>query len=445
MKTGQAPAHEAIAIDSPAGGEEWSAGSVHRIVWQTFDIDGVSQDMRVEYSTDGGRNWQVVAERTENARVQGLSMLAPRPNVGQFLWTVPDEVSGRCRVRVAFADAPQINAESETDFAVVPRPDTPRYRWTQVTEDAGWPARDGAGALVYEDKMWLIGGWNPRAHIFPRRCNNDVWSSADGAHWEEVKPGTFGTDDFDPESEWEGRHCAGYVVFKDKMWIVGGDANQGHYQPDVWTSTDGANWTRVADDVPWGQRMMHYTVVFRDKIWVLGGQTSRNAPVDKPAIYNDVWNSPDGINWTRVLEEAPWEPRGVICGHAVFNNRIWLLGGGSCAARPLPRLYHTDIWSSADGENWERHVEFAPWFPRIWHKVAVFDGKLWVLAGSHGGFGRDRNDVWYSSDGVNWYELPDTPWIPRHAGSVYVYQDALWIMGGRTGEIPEVWKLNKED
>jgi hypothetical protein len=43
------------------------------------------------------------------------------------------------------------------------------------------------------------------------------------------------------------------------------------------------------------------------------------------------------------------------------------------------RLYYNDVWSSADGSNWVRHIEHAPWCPRSYHDVAVFDNKLWVL------------------------------------------------------------------
>ena len=35
-----------------------------------------------------------------------------------------------------------------------------RYAWTPVALEAPFAPRDGAGALVYQDRMWLIGGWN---------------------------------------------------------------------------------------------------------------------------------------------------------------------------------------------------------------------------------------------------------------------------------------------
>ena len=122
------------------------------------------------------------------------------------------------------------------------------YKWVCVNDKAPFAPRDGAGALTYKGNMYLIGGWNPlekdRA-FFPKICNNEVWRSADGKEWTCIKPGTFGTDAFDPNTDWEGRHTAGYGVFKDKMWIIAGDCNQKHYQPDIWNSSDGKTWTQV--------------------------------------------------------------------------------------------------------------------------------------------------------------------------------------------------------
>jgi len=55
----------------------------------------------------------------------------------------------------------------------------------------------------------------------------------------------------------------------------------------------------------------------------------------------------------------------------------------------------------------------------------------------------NRNDVWYSADGVQWTELPDTPWAPRHAASVFVHDDALWVVTRNNLE-PDVWKLVRQ-
>ena len=141
--------------------------------------------------------------------------------------------------------------------------EVPQYEWKKITMTAEFAPRDGAGALSYKGKMWLIGGWNPigkHRKFFPRICNNEVWSSPDGTKWTLVKENSFKDRKFDPKADWEGRHTAGYAVFRDRMWIIGGDANQGNYQNDVWSSQDGKSWKLVNADVPWGPRALHYTV-----------------------------------------------------------------------------------------------------------------------------------------------------------------------------------------
>lgn len=307
------------------------------------------------------------------------------------------------------------------------------YEWTCITEDAAFAGRDGAGALVFNGRMWLLGGWNPNDKVnFPRICNSEVWSSVDGAEWTLENP----------QAPWEGRHCAGYVVHQGRMWIVGGDANQGHYQNDVWSSADGVNWDMVTDSIPWGPRILHFTFAFDGNIWIMGGQTSPQfAPADEK-FYTDVWCSPDGVNWTCVTDNVPWPSRGMSGGSVVFQDRMWILGGGTYDTPTTPeRLYYNDVWSTADGVNWQQHVETAAWEARQYHDVAVFDGNMWVLDGCRRPTG-NRNDVWYSSDGVDWQELPDTPWAPRHAASVFAHDDALWMVAGNN-MFPDVWKLTR--
>ncbi len=302
------------------------------------------------------------------------------------------------------------------------------YEWRQVHRSAPFAPRDGAGALVFDGRMWLLGGWNPQDKIhFPQTCNSEVWSSPDGLEWTLVNP----------RAPWEGRHTAGYVVHRDRMWIVGGDPIQKHYQNDVWSSRDGLEWKRAAANVPWAPRVLHYTVAFNDHIWVMGGQTLPQFAAAPEVFYNDVWCSRDGARWTRVTEHAPWAPRGMIGGSVVFNGRIWLLGGGTYDTPDSPRRFYNDVWSTADGLHWERHLEHAPWAPRQYHDVAVFDGGMWVLEGWNQS---NRADVWFSSDGIRWQELPGTTWAPRHAASVFVHRGALWIVAGNN-MTPDVWKL----
>ncbi len=323
--------------------------------------------------------------------------------------------------------------ENCDDRGVPPSEAATGSQWTCITEQAAFAARDGAGALVFKNRMWLLGGWNPqdKSH-FPRICNSEVWSSADGAAWRLESP----------QAPWEGRHTAGYAVHNGRMWIVGGDCNQGHYQNDVWSSADGVHWDLVHDSVPWAPRAIHYTLTFNGRIWVMGGQTMPGFAGGPEVFHNDVWSSADGAEWTRVIERAPWPPRGMIGGSVVFRDRMWILGGGTYDTPRTPtRNFYNDVWSSSDGAEWHQHLDRAPWAPRQYHDVAVFDGKMWLLEGCNKASG-NRRDVWFSADGENWQELPGTPWASRHAASVFVYHDALWMVAGNNMS-PDVWRLTR--
>src|SRR5262249_39695706 len=154
---------------------------------------------------------------------------------------------------------------------------------------------------------------------------------------------------------------------------------------------------------------------------VLGGQLiPMLVPGGKEAFYRDIWTSADGVTWEEVKPKEPfWPQRGMIGGATVFKGRLWALGGGTYDTPRRPqRLFYNDEGSTADGVIWTEHTKAARWHPRQYHDVAVWDGRLWVLEGWNQ---KNRNDVWYSEDGVTWHELPGTPWKPRHAASVFVH------------------------
>jgi hypothetical protein len=425
-QAGAIPEPLTLTLTSPAGGETWAADSLHAITWNaTGHPDAL---VRAETSTDGGKTWATVGE-------------APA-GTGSVLWKIPDTLTDRCLVRLS---APPVATAQSRPLSIIASQEVKDYRWTQVAKNAEFAPRDGAGALVYKGKMFLIGGWNPgdKKH-FPRICNNEVWSSVDGSTWTLEKKNTFLDRTFDPALDWEGRHTAGYVVFKDRLWIVGGDVNQGHYHNDVWNSADGKKWALVnkGKPVPWGPRALHYTVVFKDKIWIMGGQTVPQFAKATEVFHRDIWTTSDGVQWEQVKPRQPyWLARGMIGGAAVFKDRLWILGGGTYdTPKVKTRSFYNDVWSSGDGVAWTRHDEKAPWQPRQYHEVAVFDGRLWVMEG-YSPLG-NRNDVWYSCDGVNWYEVPKTPWKGRHAASVFVYDAALWMVAGNNME-SDVWKLQR--
>ena len=283
-------------------------------------------------------------------------------------------------------------------------------RWNQVVAEAPWPARDSAGHLVFNDRMWLIGGWTPhRIH--------DVWSSPDGVDWTRVTSC----------APWCERNISRVVAFKDRMWLLGG-CTGAHAVADVWASADGGNWTRVTERAPWGPRACAGAVVFKGRIWLMGGQVNTRRD-ETNTHYSDVWSSDDGEHWTCTAADAPWGTRSMHSSVA-FKDRMWVLGGGH---------YHdfsdnrSDVWSSPDGVRWERVLGEAPWVPRRFHESVVHDGAMWVVGGVHYGAGKpyNRNDVWSSRDGEHWVEADrHAPWTERHGVALFSFKDRLWVVGG---------------
>ena len=139
---------------------------------------------------------------------------------------------------------------------------------------------------------------------------------------------------------------------------------------------------------------------FHNRLWVMGGQTAPGFAEAEEHFYDDIWASPNGIKWNKMVPQEPhWCSRGMIGGHVVFKDRIWILGGGKYDTPQTPdRAFYNDVWSSHDGIHWHCHIQHAPWTARQYHEVAVFDGRMWVLEGWNQS---NRNDVWYSDPPKN--------------------------------------------
>ena len=234
---------------------------------------------------------------------------------------------------------------------------------------------------------------------------------------------------------WSGRLWQSSTVFNNKIYIMGGEIPEISLN-DVRCSTDGVRWTTVTASAPWVGRAFHTSVVFNGRLWVLGGLARLPTWTNK----NDVWHSSDGASWTSATLSAPWSPRD---GHTsvVFGGKMWVIGGISAG----PSGSVNDVWYSSDGIHWTSATLSAPWSPRDLHTSVVFNGKMWVMGGEYynpTSQGRLLNDVWYSSDGVNWTSATlSAPWKPRSGHSSVVIGGRMWVIGGSgyTGQLSDVW------
>ena len=51
---------------------------------------------------------------------------------------------------------------------------------------------------------------------------------------------------------------------------------------DVWYSADGENWKELKNDIVWSKRHEMSAYVFKDKIWIMAGNAW--------PIQNDIWS-----------------------------------------------------------------------------------------------------------------------------------------------------------
>lgn len=304
--------------------------------------------------------------------------------------------------------------------------------WVRVAERTGFSPRDSCGELVFGDRIWLLGGWVDSFQDPPR----DVWSSADGIQW------TRATD----SAAWKHSDFPMALTFRGKMWVMGGwhggRLPHASASNSVWSSTDGATWTCEAEAAGWSPRMAAGAVVFKDRMWILGGVQKYYFGTDDD-LKADVWSSADGVNWEQATEKAPWSPRAYL-GAVAHGGKLWVMGGGNYLPGYQAR---NDVWSSPDGVNWTLETESAPWSPRIWFSTEVYRDRIWVLGGWSNNPSRNWDDVWHSRDGKTWTRLEtETTWKPRHEHSSYVFRDKLWVVGGHAAPLTnDVWQLHLKE
>jgi hypothetical protein len=285
-------------------------------------------------------------------------------------------------------------------------------------------------------KVFLLGGVTSGGN---NSSLNDVWLSntSNITSWTNISPN-------DPASgtKWSPRmlYTKNSVYFKGRIYVMGGQ-NILTPKNDIWSSPDGVNWTHVdtnpnnpgIQDAPWTPRMGHSVLVFNDGT----GENIYLLGGYSSGHLSDVWKSPDGINWTQVNSNAPWGPRSNF-GANVLGKRMWVMGGLHGNAVSL-----NDIWSSFDGINWTHvdtnpnilGIQDAPWISRPFSGLEILNGSFIVLPSFSWQSGY-LNDVWSSSDGVVWTQLTaNAPWTNRAYYATASTGKKIYIFGGWLGQV----------
>ncbi|GCC52464.1 hypothetical protein SanaruYs_27010 [Chryseotalea sanaruensis] len=150
--------------------------------------------------------------------------------------------------------------------------------WITIQQNTPWESRLFASFFSFKNKLWMFGGGT---YYFTDEDKyfNDVWSSVDGVNWE------IETD----EAEWIGRLWPGSMVFDNKLWVMGGwryqDISDPYYgnRNDVWYSEDGRNWKELKSANSWLPRHAPLVWATGESLWISSGF------LNNYGLHNDVW------------------------------------------------------------------------------------------------------------------------------------------------------------
>ena len=243
--------------------------------------------------------------------------------------------------------------------------------WVRVTEYAAFSSRDTAEGIVFGGKLWLSNGYVTGGILV-----RDLWPSTDGVAWRLVTS----------NAPYDG--YAEMTVYAGKVWAV---------KQRVWSSPDGVRWQRVAMQTPFGVRGYGELLVHDGKMWQLGSG-------------EDVWHTTNGVTWNCIAAHAPYGLRFASAAVA-FEGKLWPLGGAVEKTNTTPELVYpkfttfNDVWCSPNGADWKRVVAHAPWPPRMWFVPIVYANRLWIIGGFDNVHRANFDDMWWTDDGIQWQRL----------------------------------------
>jgi hypothetical protein len=253
--------------------------------------------------------------------------------------------------------------------------------WTGVIPATDFGYRNRACMANFNGSLWIYGGYLTTAQntydttyyncSYAGVCNQVTALTA--------RPGTR----VDPMCE----------VIENTMYVMGGyNGSGGGYITDVWSTTNGLNWTLLnATGLPPGIKMK--STVLNNTLYAATGYYS-------PAI-SGMWSSTNGITWTTVTN-ATYAQR---WGSAFTNNgsALFIIGGTIDNTNGM-----ANVLVSTNLVNFSTAVSTTAW-PAVRDALGQYvpaSGKMYKLMGwTQPTYQNNKDyvaDVWSSTDGVTW-------------------------------------------
>jgi len=326
-----------------------------------------------------------------------------------FAYIETSSSADACAVELAPAQ-PRINASSQLAFAASGGVEPYAYAVTgngaidsvtgmfssgalagtavvRVADSAGCSAE--VALEIGGDRLFYVGG------MINTTATGDVYSSLDGTTWTLVAQLPAA------------RYYSGAYVFRDRIWIVGGEGSSATAVNTIYSSTDGVAWTEVGT-IPTATYLFGHTV-FDGRMWIAGGYNDAN----------NVYASNDGTTWTRI-GGLPADNHGGSL--AVLADKLYYMGGHNGT------LYDW-VLASSDGATWNQTATLSP--GREYHASISLANEL-VIVGGQDTTPASFSLVTTSSNGTAFSDQPALP-VARAFTTVQWFAGTLWSVGGNDG------------
>jgi hypothetical protein len=90
-----------VTVISPNGGEDWQVGNIHNVTWSSSNITNV----KIEYTPDNGSSWTLITASYS-------------ASAGSYSWTIPNNPSTLCKVRISDVGNSSISDMSDATFTI---------------------------------------------------------------------------------------------------------------------------------------------------------------------------------------------------------------------------------------------------------------------------------------------------------------------------------------
>jgi hypothetical protein len=211
------------------------------------------------------------------------------------------------------------------------------------------------GLIWWNDQLWMTAtGYDS--------WDWGIWSSPDGVNWtRRGAPGELADSSLQD---------AYFYILGDALHMI--HSVSPDYLIRDFSTTDGDNWTMVVTNIS-TPRIEFPFAKMGNTLFIVGGNNVAGGTPPAEHYLNDVWTSSDGATWTRILEHAPFLYTDTDQTLCAFKNKLYLMGEWHSTGV----AEHSEIWESADGVTWTQ-VAFTPFRTFEGHSAVTNEETIWL-------------------------------------------------------------------